>query len=294
MAQLDDLERLNELRENGTLNYQEFVAEKAKLLERQGRSGASRWALPQNIGEWRRSRWSLIPSLVLVPLVIFGIHELRSQPGVNARGITNTVAEGTSPSDASDSNATDSGPGDVWTVTTSKDAMTDALAQVATASFPGDLGRVEVEISCDNRGMSHYEARSFDKNDKPLAMQTDVFNFTEGIPYELRINDREPQSWRMPNPRYNNAVDFEPLTLSNLPMGLSELPEATKLTLRLHLDGGDQTVAIDQTDRVVQSVVQPCVAAARNARVKADAASRSAAPTPAPTPTGRTTTTSAM
>lgn len=288
MSRLDDLERLNELRENGTLSYQEFVIEKAKLLEWQGKASTSRWALPRNIGEWRRSRWSLLPSLVLVPLVILGVHEFRTHATATAGTATNSLANEASVSDASDTDFASSGTNSSWTVSTSSDPMTDAVKHVATASFPSDLGRVEVAISCDNEGNSNYEARSFDKDEKPLPMETDIVNFAAGIPFDLRINGGKPMSLRMSQPRYTNVVDFQPGFLPLIQPGMHSLAQAAKLMLQLHLDGGDQTIAIDQGDPVLKTMVKPCANA--NPTLEDNIATRLMSNVEAPAPRATTAT----
>jgi hypothetical protein len=245
--QIEELERLNELRQRGALSEGEYAEAKAKILaattQAKRRGGLSPW-----VGRGAGAVGLALAIFVIKPLI---------RPH---------HADGPPPNAASTS-------GDGWEVTEKHDPMTDATIKTATRTFEGEQANITLAVSCDSVGAVRYEATSFDKDGKPAEMLQKPSYAGFYVPYDLRVGSNPPVGDSNINPRFSNQISFEPKTFSDsyvqgsaVDFEARDPARASKLTFGFHLAHGDETIVIDQAGSAAATVLAPCVLA-RHARL---------------------------
>lgn len=255
MARLEELERLNGLRESGVLTWEEYLVEKAKLLDDKAVSSGSGWRLPQGLAEWQLSRWSkLTTATIAIPIGILAVHFWRTAlPSTSSAAREQTVATATAVDDP-------------WTISSTTDPMTDQTIQTASASFPAQASSIEMQISCSSTGVIRHQATSFDLSGDAVAM-TSEFNGDHWItPFAVRRDRLPPEVMRNVDPRFSNQVyvQTDQPTFGMTGFRRPNLWSADRLTFEFHLDGTDQTVIVDQRAPSLAGVLAPCIESERN------------------------------
>ena len=296
MDRVTELERLERLRESGVLSYQEFLDQKAKLLDQLDRQGSGAW--PKSLEEWQQWRWRrwVVGGSLIVTLGMIQAYKSWHRDGTP--GAANTVA-GDGISTASSQ----------WTVETVRDPMTDEEARVASSTFATAAGTISMAIRCKADGNPQYVATAFDGAGDAVEMRSDVDNDLQTfVSYEVRVGDSPPVRLKQTNPEYSNEVVIEKGRAMYAAFGGSRtlwvssffdagtMVTAPNLRLQFHLTTGDATVVIDQTDAQLAQAMAPCVAHENDLVRQAEAANaaRAAAERERAQMPDQTTTTNAM
>jgi hypothetical protein len=264
---LSEIERLNALRERGSITQEEFERAKRSVLGQDAEG-------PKKIPRWMQA----VGSASAIALAVFVIKPMMG---------TGSPPSATTAQATDESTAT-AGENDGWTVQSKTDPMTDATLTTADKTFVGGAADIEVKITCSSTGKITYRFASFDKDHDPVEMRTDMNNtFGFHIPFEVRPDNGTAWPSTYSNPQYSNVAEFN----TSFPSDMRTLyPDrilgkdidddviaARHVAFALHLAHSDETIIVDQTVISVSAVLKPC----RDIRAKqiADAeAQRRAAP----------------
>jgi Short C-terminal domain len=254
---LDELERLNGLRERGTLSEEEFARAKANVLGADAGGGEGK-----GMPNWL---FGLIVVIALA-LSIFVIKPL-------LRGTPETEAA------ANGATAESLTPDDGWSISSKQDPMSDATITTAFKTFTGRASLIEVAISCASDASITYRIASFDGDRQALAMRSNVDTDLElVIFYRIRIGAGEPIRARHERPQYSNMIsisspsDTSPGAIYNTIA--DEASRAEKIVFEVPVANGDEAVVIDQTASSVVNLLRPCVERRKAALSKAAAAGK--------------------
>jgi hypothetical protein len=121
--------------------------------------------------------------------------------------------------------------------------MTDKTVQRAEARLSGDRIDIDAAIECGGDRIS-YAFFTFDKAGKPAPM----LGSSSRVRAHLRIDDAPPVGV-MRTGVLNRLDVFGTDT---------RLPNASRLTLRLYLPHGEETLQIDQTDTALKPMLNEC------------------------------------
>jgi hypothetical protein len=183
-SQIDELERLNALRERGTLSEAEYAQAKERLL-----SGAD---TAPAAGRTALSPWMVRGAgLVGLALAVFVIKPLFNADPVAGSPQALAAVETSS---------------DDWEVGQKQDPLTDVTIVTASRTFEGQNADIKLAVSCSSQGAIEYVATSFDKSGKPTEMQVQQNNWHPVVPYEVRIDRDDMQHETYYEPRFNNQV----------------------------------------------------------------------------------------
>lgn len=237
---IDELERLNQLRRSGTLNDEEYQQQKAKLLDDD--AGGVKFGHPRH--------WSFqLMLLVVLIFCAFVIRPLIDHDDDQGAGAGTTG----------------------WVVSQAKDPMTDRVTTTASTTLDGTIADIRFAISCSDAGSLEYDASSYDDDGNPVAMRTEINgNLDPAVPLEVRADQKPAVSVPTIDPRYSNEVVIQsepvPSTVSESRLAddgaltlVDGLSLAQRLTFAFHLEHGDETIAIDQSDPALSGVLGPCI-----------------------------------
>lgn len=150
--------------------------------------------------------------------------------------------------------------------------MTDATVRSATATFAGQQFNVEVRITCNPTAafpyLIAYTVSSFDQGGRPAEMRREQTLVRTYQTLQARADADNPQAVTQGNPRYNNqiTIDVQPVLgeqpgSANYMIPVSvRLARASRVTLRLFLLSGDETIEFSQQNPNLRSVLDPCLA----------------------------------
>jgi hypothetical protein len=263
MVDVDGLERLARLRDQGVLTAEEFENEKAKLLHQREEYQ------PSYDYEEPPRRTGKVIGAALAVLVVGGAAALYAsgQIGVNdilPASLTSPV-KGAFSSSASE-----------WSFATTTDPMTDA--EVVTAKRRIDAGDhvVDAQVRCTGGTKLQYEFDIFTKDDSGdgIALQQG-FNFN-GVPnlsrrYEIRLDSGSPATASV-NSRHSNAILTEaadsvrPSLFGPSPSDPQRMAAARKITIKVPMLHNDLTFEGPQTDSQIRNFLDSCHKAEANAQ----------------------------
>lgn len=261
--QTDLFAQLTRLHAQGLLTDGEYEEKKAALRAREHGYGPlpssdqRREDVATFMASYRRNtRPWFLASFILIILIggYFLVKASSTSPGASAAS-------------SPDING-DSGP---WAVESKTDPMTDATVKSARAVFEGQQFNIEVEVSCTSTGTLSYSATSFDKEGKAAEMRSSFAPIGPYITYQIRADDEAPVNLIANNPQYNNQV----VQSSNLQQyqnskghtewlapsvaSTDRMARAAKVTLRLFMLNGEETIAMPQDSAGFRGVVDSCL-----------------------------------
>lgn len=240
MVDIEGLERLARLREQGVLTDEEFETEKSKLLgQRNGDEIRHEYQEdpPRRIG--KIIGWTLVVALLAVTApLIFG----------------NFLPETSSAPAASASSTNDS----AWEFSTSTDPMSDAT--IVTASRRIDAGQhyVDAEIRCADSTALEYELTISPKDGSSDSIDYQIGLYGGGRFYTLRLDSAEAVR-AATNSRYSNVIS----TRSTDSVGFSsndsqKMAAARTLTFQVPMQHSDLTFELPQRDRQIREFLEGC------------------------------------
>ena len=145
-----------------------------------------------------------------------------------------------------------------WTVTSQPDPMTDVRITKASTRFSGEQFDAEVEIACNSKGGIHYSFTTFDKSGNPAEITSKPVFGREALVFAVRQDDRAAKPMWTSNPRYSNLITFSSKG------GTDCLAGGSQLTVRIPLVNGVETFVLDQTDKSLREMLEPCLAMQRD------------------------------
>ncbi|MBC9032688.1 SHOCT domain-containing protein [Sphingomonas sp. JC676] len=239
---LDEIERLQALRDRGILSDQEFERAKGGLLGGPPKRKLPAWIVPTSgvLG-------MVLAIFVIKPLVGGSVSDPMAAPNQPVQ----------------------SSPVGTWQISTKTDPMTDVTSTIAAKNFELPTAIIDVTISCSSTGQIVYQLASFDRERKPLEMRGGINdNMSPYVAYEVRVGEAAPTREVFSNPPYNNFISLE--TPDPEAMGIAAalgsarttsdaLSTAERVTFGLHLVHSDEALVLDQTAPSVASTLKPCV-----------------------------------
>lgn len=242
---LDEIERLNALRERGTLSDEEFERAKHAVL-----GGDDR--VVRKIPGWAMS----LGTTIVVVICVFVI-----KPMLNGAEKAQTAEPATT--------AVRSSRADNWTVQTKTDPMTDAKISTATTKLIGRAGDIELTVTCSTTGQITYHLASFDKAGEPVAVRSELnANFTPQVRYQVRIGEAAPVAFNYFDPKFSNVIEAETFKSDvleamaangRLDTNVDDMAKATRVTFAIPLAHSDEVLIADQTAASFGATVRPCV-----------------------------------
>jgi len=250
---LDDLERLARLREQGVLTDQEFEQQKAKLLSDnpQQEETYEDYEDPPR----RRSRIAAL-KYVLV--------------GIGGLALLYLMGWFDDPPQASSAVKSDTSE---WKFEETVDPMTDQQTLTATRQFNAGNYLMNAAIRCTGSTRLDYELALYDRNGNAEAIRTDA----KGISYfTMRLDRSQAARYTVVHAQYSNVISTAPpdnspesfakamvRSLSGLE-NFRSVPQpramgtARLITLQVPTDGGEANFQIAQTNSRLRRMLDEC------------------------------------
>lgn len=147
-----------------------------------------------------------------------------------------------------------------WNITRQTDPMNDEASAEAKKTIMQGSHHIDVAISCNAHDQAAYTFTVYDQQDQPAAMASDfVFengNATQRATFQMRADDNVATQIHS-KLRYENQV-VATAEAGRYDQEGDKLLAARKITVRLPLQDGEETFAIDQTDLKLTGVLSTC------------------------------------
>jgi len=266
MVDVDGLERLARLRDQGVLTAEEFENEKAKLLNQ------TEQYEPSDYYEDPPRRTGKIIGAALAVLLVGGAAALYAsgQIGVNdilPASITSPVKSALASSDSE------------WSFATRTDPMTDAKLVVAKRRIDAGDYLVDAQVTCARGTTLQYEFDIFRKDEQgdAIALKSGIgFN---GMPYlsktyEIRLDSGESATKAVKS-RHSNVITTgasdtidSSVDLLGRPIPDLSNPQrmgaARRITIQVPMLHNDLTFEVAQTDNQIRDFLDSCHKAEAN------------------------------
>ncbi len=130
--------------------------------------------------------------------------------------------------------------------------MTDAGFTKATITLRGASFDFETTVTCADKGALQYMFNALDKSGKAAPMRLTFGMGSRYFPVWLRVEDKKAYEHFHFNPAYTNQA-----RLTGSPA--YDAASGKHLTLRFVMEGGTDTVEVEQSDAAFRDAVQPCL-----------------------------------